>query len=224
MSAAVDIVNIASQIKTPLALGGLTAAFVFLGFRQIVARDIFPRLNELLGAEILKSIINKLFYLALVAMCLGFIAYALPLVLPAIPRPGPAAVMAQPEPVTDVARPPVSSFYFEFNRAALTPASKAQAERLATWLIEHKDLNVLLRGYSNVEEVWDVDHPPEGDSHGFRLGQERANAVANALRELGVDSTRVSTVSNGNQQVPDFRDTAEARAIDRSVQVVISKR
>src|SRR5688572_19691566 len=70
-----EIFKIASSVSTPLALGGLFAAIVFFVFRLIVNKDIYPKMNEALGGEILKSIIDKLFKLALVAMILGFIGY-----------------------------------------------------------------------------------------------------------------------------------------------------
>lgn len=76
------IFEIASQVSTPLALGGFFAAVVFLIFRQIVAKNIFPRLTASFGADILKLIIERLFILSLVAMILGFIAFIVPKVFP----------------------------------------------------------------------------------------------------------------------------------------------
>jgi hypothetical protein len=69
------VFEIASNVSTPLALGGFLAAVLFWIFRQIVAKDIFPKLNAAIGAEILKLIIERLFVLALIAMVLGFVGY-----------------------------------------------------------------------------------------------------------------------------------------------------
>jgi hypothetical protein len=69
------VLEIASNVSTPLALGGFLAAVLFWIFRQIVAKDIFPKLNAAIGAEILKLIIERLFVLALIAMVLGFVGY-----------------------------------------------------------------------------------------------------------------------------------------------------
>jgi len=61
--------------------------FFFIA-RQIIAKNIFPKLTQALGGEILLVIINKSFVLALVAMILGFIAYVLRFfVAPPSPRP-----------------------------------------------------------------------------------------------------------------------------------------
>lgn len=88
------VFEIATRVSTPLALGGFFAAALFLIFRQIVARNIFPRLTQALGADILKTIIERLFFLALVAMILGFVAFILtqvyvPAVRPLLASPSP---------------------------------------------------------------------------------------------------------------------------------------
>ncbi|MFM0198167.1 hypothetical protein PQQ65_34480 [Paraburkholderia strydomiana] len=69
------IFDIASSVSTPLALGGFLAAVVFFIFRQIIAKDIFPKLTDVLGADIIKRIIDRLFVLALVTTILGIGAY-----------------------------------------------------------------------------------------------------------------------------------------------------
>lgn len=80
------IFEIASQVSTPLALAGFFAALVFFIFRQIVAKNIFPRLTAAIGADLLKLIVDRLFVLALVAMVLGFVGYVVP---PLFPPQGP---------------------------------------------------------------------------------------------------------------------------------------
>ena len=87
-----SIFDIASNISTPLALGGFFAAVVFWVFRQIVAKDIFPKLNAAIGAEVLKLIIERLFVLALIAMVLGFVAYIVVKIIPNPPPPNPVVI------------------------------------------------------------------------------------------------------------------------------------
>src|SRR5881275_414846 len=70
-----ELLRVASQVSSPLALGGLFAAIFFLILRQIIAKNIFPELNKAVGGDILKLIIERLFILALIAMILGFIGY-----------------------------------------------------------------------------------------------------------------------------------------------------
>src|SRR5215469_2543615 len=71
------IFEIASKVSTPLALGGIIAAIIFFIFRQILAKKFFPTLSRGASGAIIQNIINKLFYLAILAIFLGFIAYVL---------------------------------------------------------------------------------------------------------------------------------------------------
>ncbi len=73
-----EIFEIASNISRPLALGGFFAAVVFFIFRQILKKEVFPTLSKSASADIIKTIIDRLFLLALVAMVLGFAGYILP--------------------------------------------------------------------------------------------------------------------------------------------------
>ncbi|MGH8655574.1 MAG: hypothetical protein ACREYE_26890 [Gammaproteobacteria bacterium] len=73
-----EILELASKVSTPLALGGLVAASVFIIFREIIARN--PGLTAAIGGAILLNIISKLFVLALVAMILGFTGYVVNIV------------------------------------------------------------------------------------------------------------------------------------------------
>jgi len=70
-----QILQTATSIRTPLALGGMFAAILFFLLRQMLAKNIFPALSRNHGAEVIKLIIDRLFVLALVAMVLGFAGY-----------------------------------------------------------------------------------------------------------------------------------------------------
>jgi hypothetical protein len=97
--------EIATSVSTPLALGGFLAAVVFYIFRQIVAKNIFPKVTAAIGADILKLIIERLSVLALVAMILGFIAY---LVVNIIPAPRSSALSPSQPPHSDERRSEIS--------------------------------------------------------------------------------------------------------------------
>lgn len=81
MSVVERILEIASRVSTPLALGGLVVGALFLTFRQILALNIYPRLSREAGGQIILKIINAFLALALVATVLGFVAYVLPTVM-----------------------------------------------------------------------------------------------------------------------------------------------
>jgi hypothetical protein len=72
---------VVSKVATPLALAGFAFAVLFLIFRQLLTLKVFSRIAGTHTTEVLKSIINKLFVLALVAMILGFVGFLIPQLL-----------------------------------------------------------------------------------------------------------------------------------------------
>lgn len=76
--------QIATTISTPLALGGLFAVIFFFIIKQMLAKDIFSPLTKSSSFNILKTIVDRLFVLALIAMLLGFAGYIIPILLSAI--------------------------------------------------------------------------------------------------------------------------------------------
>jgi hypothetical protein len=70
-----EIFEIASQISTPLALGGFVTAMFFFVVKQILEK--IPIQTKSHSAELLTQIVNRLFYLALISIVLGFIGYSL---------------------------------------------------------------------------------------------------------------------------------------------------
>lgn len=70
-----SVLEVASRVSTPLALGGLFAAILFLIFRQLLRLKIFPKLARKEGYTLLRVVVDRLFFLALVAMILGAIAF-----------------------------------------------------------------------------------------------------------------------------------------------------
>jgi hypothetical protein len=81
------LLEIASNVSTPLALSGLIAAIFFLVLRQIVAKNIFPQLTSAVGGKLLKLIVERLFVLALIAMVLGFAGYIVTTAFPKEVKP-----------------------------------------------------------------------------------------------------------------------------------------
>lgn len=77
-----SLIDIASKVSTPLALGGVVIAVLFYIYQQIIKKGIFPRLTVFLAGTIIQSIINKLFTLALVAIVLGFVGYVVAIFSP----------------------------------------------------------------------------------------------------------------------------------------------
>jgi len=69
------IVEIATKVSTPLALGGLVATLLFYTLHQILAKNIFPKFTKAVGAGIVRLIIERMFRLTSIAMVLGFAGF-----------------------------------------------------------------------------------------------------------------------------------------------------
>ncbi len=66
--------EIATSIKTPLALGGLIAVIFFFIIKKIINKIDIPKSVQI-RADILKKIINFSFMLAIFSVILGFFGY-----------------------------------------------------------------------------------------------------------------------------------------------------
>ena len=97
--------------------------------------------------------------------------------------------------------------FYAFDNSELTPTSRASLESQAKWLMEHKDVSVEVQGYC------DVRGPVV---YNDRLGQRRADSAAHYLVHLGVDESRVKTISFGKRVVLVPGDTEAAHAQNRA--------
>jgi len=75
----VSILAVAERIRTPMMLGGLVILVLYLVFRQILALDVFSRVNQGDTFKLLHLVISGLLVLAIVAIVLGILAYLLAL-------------------------------------------------------------------------------------------------------------------------------------------------
>lgn len=67
--------EIASKVNKPLSLAAMTVVALYLIYKTILGLEIFGPLTEGTTFALISSIADKLFYLALVALVLGVIAY-----------------------------------------------------------------------------------------------------------------------------------------------------
>ncbi|WP_462250974.1 hypothetical protein [Ekhidna sp.] len=73
-----NIFEIATNISTPLMLAGFVSAAIFLISKQIIQKKLIPTLNRVQSLDLIKTIINRLFQLSVIAMILGFAAKFVP--------------------------------------------------------------------------------------------------------------------------------------------------
>lgn len=80
-----SIFEIASKVSTPLALAGVAVAVLFIIFKLLIKKNIFPKLTVALSGEVILKIINYVFIIAVIAIAFGFAGYVIDKFIPASP-------------------------------------------------------------------------------------------------------------------------------------------
>jgi hypothetical protein len=75
------LVAIATRVQTPLALAGLIVIVLYAIFSQILRLDIFANVGGNGTLQLVSDVLQKLFILAIVSLCLGVASYLLGLYL-----------------------------------------------------------------------------------------------------------------------------------------------
>ena len=65
----------ANKIKTPLALAGGVMVILYLLYKQVLALGIFSKLESQPTFLLIQGVVDRLFWLALVALVLGVASY-----------------------------------------------------------------------------------------------------------------------------------------------------
>lgn len=92
------LIEFAKSISSPLQLGGLFAVILFAIFKLVIQQGGLRKVTSEHSAMIIRMIIDKLFWLAMVALVLGFAAAVLPRLQPSPNDPisHPAAAAEPP--------------------------------------------------------------------------------------------------------------------------------
>jgi outer membrane protein OmpA-like peptidoglycan-associated protein len=99
---------------------------------------------------------------------------------------------------------------FDFNKASLNDLGLGRVHQIARLLDKERGVTVMLEGHADFKGSEDFNK---------KLGLNRAQAVRQALVDLGVDSARLSTVSFGEGSPVFGEETDWARAVNRRVGV-----
>jgi OOP family OmpA-OmpF porin len=101
---------------------------------------------------------------------------------------------------------------FDVDEAELKPGGMQQLARVAEFLREHPDRNVVIEGHT------DSTAP---DTYNLALSQRRAHAVEDFLITQGVEPTRISAIGYGEQLPIATNDSAAGRQANRRVEIVV---
>ncbi len=110
---------------------------------------------------------------------------------------------------------PLSGFefiYFDYDKYAVTPDARNTLKKVADWLGAHPEAKVLIEG--NCDERGTVEY-------NLALGERRADAAMKYLVSLGVDKSRLSTVSYGKERPVDPGHDEAAWAKNRNDHFVV---
>jgi len=101
---------------------------------------------------------------------------------------------------------------FAFNSAKLTPAGEAILDEAVAVMNKHETIHVRIEG--NTDSVG-------SDAYNMKLGQRRADSVERYLVGKGISASRLTAVSYGETKPIASDDTAEGRAQNRRVDLVV---
>ena len=137
-------------------------------------------------------------------------------------------VDARPEPVAEekveekeeevvVSKIPIvvmqEDIYFEFDKSTLTPAAQDNLLRKADWLRENPEASVTIEGHCDERGT---------NEYNLALGDRRAESAKDFLIDLGIDPSRLATISYGEERPVDPRHNEEAWAKNRRDHFVVN--
>ena len=102
---------------------------------------------------------------------------------------------------------------FDTGQAQLKPGAQRPIEQIAEFLSENPERRVQVEGFTDSQG---------GDDFNQQLSQRRADAVARAIIERGIDAQRVRALGYGEDFPKASNDSAGSRQLNRRVEIVVS--
>jgi peptidoglycan-associated lipoprotein len=104
--------------------------------------------------------------------------------------------------------------HFEFDSIRLNPQAQEILRKKAQWLRENPGVRVVIEGHCDNRGT---------NEYNLALGDRRAHSAKVFLIDLGIDETRMQTLSFGEERPLDSGDTEQAWARNRRAHFVITK-
>lgn len=132
------------------------------------------------------------------------------------PAPAPMPVAAEPAPLPKEETIVIRNVHFEFDKATLTAADRAQLDTVATRLkTEATTARLSVSGHTD---------SVGRDAYNQRLSEQRAKAVTDYLVSSGVPRASVASVKGmGEAQPVADNNTADGRAMNRRTEILIQR-
>lgn len=106
----------------------------------------------------------------------------------------------------------LSNVLFAFDSAQLQPIAQAPLDKLAAYLRDHPQTQVRIVGYTD---------STGSISYNQRLSERRAQSVADAMVQRGVDRTRMEVSGQGESNPVASNATAQGQQLNRRVEFII---
>ncbi len=106
----------------------------------------------------------------------------------------------------------LTTVYFGYDSAELTPAQRQQLEQNALWMRQHDDVaSVVLEGHTDERG---------SDEYNIALGERRATAVREYLVQLGIEDERLRILSYGEEKPVAYGASEEDYRRNRRVEFI----
>jgi len=102
--------------------------------------------------------------------------------------------------------------YFDFDSATLTSESQEILRKKAHWLEQNPDVVIVIEGHCDNRGT---------EAYNLALGERRAESAKAFLMDLGIDVTKIMTISYGEERPINPDDTEEAWANNRRASFTI---
>jgi outer membrane protein OmpA-like peptidoglycan-associated protein len=102
---------------------------------------------------------------------------------------------------------------FDTGRAELKPGAARSIEQITSFLSEHPERKVQIEGFTDSQG---------SDDYNLELSQKRADAVAMAIIQRGIDAQRVRAMGYGEEFPKASNTDAGSRQLNRRVEIVVS--
>lgn len=103
--------------------------------------------------------------------------------------------------------------FFGFDAATLDADAQEALQQSARWLRDHPEFTLRIEGHCDARGT---------EQYNLALGDRRADAAASYLEALGVDRSRVKTVSYGEERPFEEGDNESAWAQNRRAHLVLT--
>jgi peptidoglycan-associated lipoprotein len=100
----------------------------------------------------------------------------------------------------------LENIYFDFDKSFIRDDAKPNLEKVAEFMKENRDVRVLIEGHCDERGT---------NEYNFALGDRRAQAAKNYLMTLGIDGSRIKTISYGEERPEDPGHNEDAWAKNR---------